>query len=282
MITEESYVYKKVADWSLFHYGFAIPIEHRVVFSQVANRYLERGESKTVTLILNGKSYQAKLNNNRIDKKFGVHADIVQVRYSENSELATALRGCFKRSFAYLQGMKTLQEKGSKKHIVLPEDTMEYLAIYTTEYDDTYLLETILADDIHELKGVFAGKSERQMEAEFNYDAQDASTGILQKERIVKIRKLNKKIGDNLKLLYGYRCQICGRLIGEEYGSHVAEAHHIDYFVNSLNNDASNQMIVCPNHHSIIHDANPVFDRKNLLFVYQNGFREGLKLNQHL
>ena len=47
----------------------------------------------------------------------------------------------------------------------------------------------------------------------------------------VKIRKLNKKIGYILKLLYGYRCQICGQLIGEEYGSHIVEAHHIDYFV---------------------------------------------------
>jgi predicted restriction endonuclease len=82
--------------------------------------------------------------------------------------------------------------------------------------------------------------------------------------------------------LYGHRCQICGRLIGEEYGSHVAEAHHIDYFVNSLNNDSSNQIIVCPNHHSIIHDANPLFDRKNLLFVYENGYKEGLKINLHL
>ena len=84
--------------------------------------------------------------------------------------------------------------------------------------------------------------------------------GIQTNQRLLKIRKLNRLIRENLKLLYGYRCQICGQLIGEGYGSHMAEAHHIDYFVNSLNNDASNQMIVCPNHHSIIHDANPVFD----------------------
>lgn len=98
----------------------------------------------------------------------------------------------------------------------------------------------------------------------------------------VKIRKPNKKIGDNLKLLYGYRCQICGQLIGEEFGSHIVEAHHIDYFVSSLNNDASNQLIVCPNHHSIIHDTNPVFDRRRLLYIYKNGLEQKLILNQHL
>lgn len=155
--------------------------------------------------------------------------------------------------------MKAMQEKGLKKHISLPKECKEYLAVYTTEYDDTYVLE-----------------------AEFNFDTTDDTAGLNVKEQIGKIRKLNKKIGDNLKMLYGYRCQICGRLIGEEYGSHVAEAHHIDYFVKSLNNDASNQIIVCPNHHSIIHDVNPVFDRKRLLYAYKNGMEEKLVLNRHL
>lgn len=105
------------------------------------------------------------------------------------------------------------------------------------------------------------------MEAQFNFDVKDDTAGFKEKEQIVKIRKLNKKIGDNLKRLYGYQCQICGRRIGEEYGFHVVEAHHIDYFVKSLNNDASNQIIVCPNHHSIIHDVDPVFDRGKLLYI---------------
>ena len=110
----DEYVYKKEVDWSLFNYGFAIPIEHQVVFSQVAGRFIQRGESKDVNLYLNGKSYKAKLNNNRIDKKFGQHADIVQIRYTQNSDLAQALRGCFQRSYAYISKMKQLQEKGSK------------------------------------------------------------------------------------------------------------------------------------------------------------------------
>lgn len=278
----DEYVYKKEVDWSLFNYGFAIPIEYQVMFRQVADRFIQRGESKDITLYLNGKSYKAKLNNNRIDKKFGPHADIVQIRYSQNSELAQALRGYFQRSYAYISKMKQLQEKGSKKHISLPEDFKEYLAVYTTEYDDTYVLETIGSQDIEILRNFIAGQSERTMEAQFNFDMKDDTAGCKEKEQIVKIRKLNKKIGDNLKRLYGYRCQICGRLIGEEYGSHVAEAHHIDYFVRSLNNDASNQIILCPNHHSIIHDVDPVFDRTRLLYTYANGVEEKLVINRHL
>ena len=117
---------------------------------------------------------------------------------------------------------------------------------------------------------------------DYSLDIKDETSTIVEVQKTSKIRKLNRKIGEYLKELYGYRCQICGCLIGEEYGSHIAEAHHIDYFVKSLNNNADNQMIVCPNHHRIIHDANPAFDRSEILYVYPNGYREKLQLNKHL
>ena len=49
---------------------------------------MERGESKDIRLYLNGKTYSARLKNNRIAAKFGAHTDIVQVRYEKNSELS--------------------------------------------------------------------------------------------------------------------------------------------------------------------------------------------------
>lgn len=238
--------------------------------------------SKPIKLYLNGKSYDAKLQNNRIDSKFGNRADIVQVRYSRNSGIATALRGTFQRSYLYMQKIKQMQEKGSKSRIILPEEYKEYISVYTTEYDDSYLIETIAAEDVIVLRDAVQGKAERMVEAEIDYENVDEGAGIQQNLLLVKLRKLNRKIGENLKLLYGYRCQLCGQLIGEEFGSHIAEAHHIDYFVKSLNNDASNQIIVCPNHHSIIHDRDPVFDRRRKLYRYENGKEQQLVLNRHL
>ena len=126
------------------------------------------------------------------------------------------------------------------------------------------------------------GKPERMVEAEINYEEVDKGAGIRVNDRLIRIRKLNRMIGKNLKLLYGYRCQLCGQLIGEEFGSYIAEAHHIDYFVTSLNNDSDNQMIVCPNHHSIIHDTDPVFDKKRKLYHFKNGKEQPLALNFHL
>ena len=60
------------------------------------------------------------------------------------------------------------------------------------------------------------GMRERTVENEIEYEMEDKSSGIEKKLQIVKIRKLNRKIGENLKLLYGYRCQICGQVIGEK------------------------------------------------------------------
>ena len=282
METAENYVYKKEVDWSVLHEGLTLPIENQVVFGRIMGRFLARGESKPITLCLNGKNYTAKITNVKFAPKFHRIKDTLQIRYSCNSELALALRKCFFRSYQFFAKQRELRKPDDRRIIRLPKEAMEYLTIYTTEYDDTYILEPIFTEDISAMHKMVENQSERVVEASFNYDVRDENASIFASERIVKIRKLNKKIGDNLKLLYDYRCQICGQQIGEEYGSHIVEAHHIEYFVQSLNNDSQNQLIVCPNHHSIIHDANPVFDRKRLLYLYSNGIQEGLLLNQHL
>ena len=61
----ECYVYQKQTDWSLFQYGFAIPLQYQVVFSGIAHRFLQRGESKAIRVYLNGKRYDAKIKNLR-------------------------------------------------------------------------------------------------------------------------------------------------------------------------------------------------------------------------
>lgn len=281
-MTAENYVYKKEVDWSLLSEGLTLPFDNQVVFGQIMGRFLKKGESKDITLYLNGKSYKAKITNVNFDPKFKRKKDTLQIRYSRNGELAKILQMYFEKSYQFIKSSREMRQPGDRTMIRLPEEYREYLVIYTTEYDDSYVLETITAEDIASLKQAVSGQKERLMETEINYDVKDTTSTILKSERIVKIRKLNKKIGDNLKLLYGYRCQICGNLIGEEFGSHIVETHHIDYFVSSLNNDANNQLIVCPNHHSIIHDTDPIFDRRRLLYIYKNGIEQKLVLNQHL
>jgi predicted restriction endonuclease len=114
------------------------------------------------------------------------------------------------------------------------------------------------------------------------YDLTDFGARIETREQVVRIRRLDRSIGESLKRLYKYRCQICAENFGKMRGVDTAESHHIKAFVKSLNNDSENLLIVCPNHHTVIHKAQPVFDRKRLIFAYPNGFEEGLQLDKHL
>lgn len=277
----ETYVCKKEVDWSLLMEGLTLPMEQQVVFGQIAGRFLNRGETKDINLYLDGKSYKAKIVNvnNSVEKR---KHDAYQIRYTRNGELSKALQLHFSRSYNYIKAVRESRDPSDRSVIKLPEGAKDYLTIYTTEYDDSFVLETILSDDIAMVEKAVSSQNERTIENIFNYDEIDESAGISISESLRKIRKLNRSIGDNLKLLYGYRCQICGKLIGEPYGTDVAESHHIDYYVRSMNDDANNQIILCPNHHSIIHAAEPEFRRDSLSFMYPNGFVEGLAINLHL
>ena len=277
----ENYVYKKEIDWSTLMEGFTLPLDNQVIFLRNMENFLQRGQSKIIHFFMNGKTYDAKIvnMNNSVEKR---KKDAYQIRYPRNGELSQALQQYFFKIMSYIKMIRESRDPKDRSYIKMPDGLKEYLAIYTTEYEDTFLLEPIAQDDFQVMKKAIQGMRERTVENEIEYEMEDKSSGIEKKLQIVKIRKLNRKIGENLKLLYGYRCQICGQVIGEKYGSHIAEAHHIDYFVNSLNNDANNQMIVCPNHHSIIHDANPVFDRRRMVYRFDNGAEERSILNKHL
>lgn len=277
----ENYVYKKEVDWSTLMEGFTLPLDNQVIFLQNMENFLQRGESKIIHFFMNGKTYDAKIVNinNSVEKR---KKDAYQIRYTRNGDLSQALQQYFFKTMNYIKAIRENRDPKDRSYIKMPEGLKEYLAIYTTEYEDTFLLEPIAQDDFLVMKKAIQGMKERSVENEIEYEIEDKNSGIEKRLQIVKIRKLNRKIGENLKLLYGYRCQICGRVIREKYGSHIVEAHHIDYFINSLNNDANNQMIVCPNHHSIIHDANPVFERKRMIYRYDNGVEEKIKINKHL
>jgi len=119
-----------------------------------------------------------------------------------------------------------------------------------------------------------------RMEAVLNM--KDDSSGLIEKNKAVKIRKLDKAISSSLKRLYGNRCQVCGELIGRRYSATVIHSHHIEPFSLTLNNNPENIMIICPNHHGVVHIAKPLFDRTSKCFEYPNGYLEKLRLNLHL
>lgn len=233
--------------------------------------------------MLEGTIYKAKLVNQKFDeRKYPNRKDILQIRYNPQSEIAIRLRNIFAASYRYILNQRNDLPENQRKFIKIPEEHREYLAIYTTEYPDTYMLECITQEDTRIIKETMIREDEWDYEASINCSIVDPNATIATLNQMVKIRKLNRAIGETLKLLYNYSCQICGNNISARYEVNVVESHHIDPFVESLNNNAENQIIICPNHHRIIHRAKPVFYRRKLIFVYHNGVEEKLVLNQHL
>lgn len=141
-------------------------------------------------------------------------------------------------------------------------------------------LETEQLQVLHTDRKIITSFSEEEYERLIN--SVDISADIKRKTGIINERIYDRKIPDSLKKLYNYRCQICGATAKEMYGVDVSEAHHISPFTKSINNNASNIVILCPDHHRIIHKANGVFDFNNHIFTYDNMKTESLMLNLHL
>ena len=127
---------------------------------------------------------------------------------------------------------------------------------------------------------ILSKMTEEEIEALFN--AEDETAGFLYREGLIKIRKLNKQIIDNLKKVYKGECQLCGQNLGEQYGKEIVQAHHIEYFSKSQNNNSTNIVILCPNCHALIHKCNPIYERATFSFKFDNGNNIKIKNIGHL
>lgn len=279
MIEEQFYIYKKEVDWSVLREGFSIPVSIQVIFKERLKTYLKRGEKRDINVLLDKHTYRVKLKNQAFnEQKYPGHTDLLQIRYSPQSPFAIKLREIFKTSLDYLQRERT----NVKKIIRVPQDRREYIVLYTTPFENTFFFEHITSSESIQIKQSISGINEEDFEFQSNYKKVDDSARIETKEQIIKVRRLDRAIGESLKLFYKYKCQICGESFSKKYNCLIAESHHIDFFVSSLNNDACNILILCPNHHRVIHKTNPVFKKERYSFIYPNGYEEKLLLNKHL
>ncbi len=57
MINDNYYVYKKEVDWSVLQQGVSIPVTKQTIFQNAINKFLPRGKSTDIYLVLEGKTY---------------------------------------------------------------------------------------------------------------------------------------------------------------------------------------------------------------------------------
>lgn len=272
-------IFYKTIDKSVLSAGFSIPITYKEMLFVNLGFTLAHGEKTEIDIILDGVAYKALLTNIAFDQNAHPnHKDILQVRYGANSPLAIKLR----EKFLYTKNLihDNADTYTYKWLSSLPENQKEFLAIYSTDQRGVMMFDCITNSDFREEGNELVALGESV--AEHVLDGTDPNSGIILKTKVCKIRHLTTTILRDLKILYGYRCQVCGQYIGEKYDSNLIHAHHIEYFTKSMNNNSNNIMILCPNHHGIIHDKNPIFNPQSKTFLYPNGYEEGLKLNLHL
>lgn len=276
------FVLKKKVDWSLLTDGFSIPVAFQTIVHSCYPEPIKPGETRPVKIVIGAESYDAKLVNGNFSRTtYRGHVDILQVRYSKGTPLAKKLQSIFSESYQFLKTQRELN-KGVKRHISVPDDMLEYISFSTTDLQDVFVVECFPVAENNQLRQDVESLNEYDFESETFEPKCDDTAGIVEVNRIQRVRKLNRSITDSLKVLYDYRCQITGEKIGDKYDCNVIEAHHIEYFTKSLNNDTSNIIIVNPNFHRIIHSASPRFDATRLAFVFPNGVVEKVRLNKHL
>ena len=276
------FIYQKQIDRSTLRQGFQIPVEFHDLMSAIPGGMPLHGETRNIKIFIDGVEYDAQLKNQGFDrKKYDGHAEVIQIRYNEGSAIAKVLREIFSSTWKYVEQIKNLPENINRKFTIrISEEHQEFLALSSTDLPNVFVADCITTAIKAEVKVEISKQSE--LDFETFEPREDKNATIKQIPGMQKVRQLDRSIGDSLKHLYDYRCQMTGDKIGEPYGAMVVEAHHIIPFTESMNNDTSNIIILSPNYHRIIHKAKPEFNREQLAFVFPNGYIEKVKLNKHL
>ena len=278
------FILQKEVNWSLLNEGLAIPISVCSHFSEWDASILKHGASKQVKILIDGEFYDAKLINQNFDqRKYPNHRDIIQIRYTPNSLIAAKLRSIFQESYNHLFAQRQLEENRHRQ-LVLPSDINEYVRLYLTPSADVLCMECCTNVEYQQVASRLSAVPEEIYEQsdDDKFFMADKYASIEEKQQLIKYRKIDRSIIRMLKEFYDYRDEISGEKIGNEYGDSVVEAHHIDYFTQSQNNDSTNIIIISPNYHRIIHKNNPHFNRKRYQFEFPNGEVLKLKLFDHL
>lgn len=142
------------------------------------------------------------------------------------------------------------------------------------------------------IKASLGGINEEELETIFNLNMSDeeidtwlrrfdGNAEMRLKEGLQKIRVFQKKVISDLKQIYNGCCQICGYSTVKEYMADTSEAHHIEHFSKSCNNSPNNIIILCPNHHRLIHRLDFKYKKHEQRFISDEVVLE-IKIDSHL
>ena len=127
MNNNETVLFRKYVDQSLLKYGLTIPNEYQSVILEKLGFTLNKGEKKTIQIIVQNNTYDATLYNYKFSETYSDRT-VFQIRYAEGSPLCVRLKDIFSNSF------KIISEEASKKDrkgVITVED--EYIEVAINE-----------------------------------------------------------------------------------------------------------------------------------------------------
>ncbi len=280
MNEERIFLMKRPLQWSHLTSGLPIPRVFQQLTYDIMGKRLNAKESADVRIMFGGEVFNTKINNIGFNPTKFNHTEILQFKYDSNKMLLGKLQEVFEKEYRYCLEERSERPEGSNKKINIADKFDTQIIVYGTSESDLFVWEPVFEDVIKQSKEEIAQMTEEEFES--FVERQDPFATVVRKSVMQNVRKLDRSIGESLKMTYGYRCQMTGEYVGELQGVSCVEAHHIIPFVESLDNSTDNLMVLSPNYHRIIHKAKPHFNRKSLSFEFPNGLVEKVKLNMHL
>lgn len=142
------------------------------------------------------------------------------------------------------------------KKIISSESAIDFLTKYEMVNGELYLFD---ADNLK--KSLLEDNPEL---------CNEKDTIIL--EKIKRYQTVVRK----LKSKYENKCQLCGFTFEKQDGSNYSEAHHIVRLVDNGSQGENNVIIICPNHHRMLHYG------RNIEYNYHDGILTEISVNGKL
>ncbi|MEG2411521.1 MAG: AAA family ATPase [Clostridium sp.] len=138
-VKDKSYIASKRVDSSTFGSGTVIPNGIREEFLNNLSVALLKGQKHKVSLVWNGKTYEAKIDwvNNNPDRR---KDDVIRIMFNDKRFIAL-LMGKLDTSYNYIK--KYLSENNNKPPRKFPEETQEFIDFYKGDTLDTFIVKLI-------------------------------------------------------------------------------------------------------------------------------------------
>ena len=91
----------------------------------------------------------------------------------------------------------------------------------------------------------------------------------------------NPGLVEELQRIYEGRCQICLWHPRQDYHYSLCQAHHIQWLSRGGEDELTNMVLICPNHHAAIHRVDAPLDFRDLSFNFGTR-QEKIMVNNHL